>query len=340
MNPVWSFLGAFVFTVLFLPKLIPALIKLKATQVISNDGPERHQVKQGTPTMGGIGIILGFLFGLLFASWIALQKYQVGNWIIPVIAVALVTTAYSLLGAIDDYLIVSKCRSEGLNREQKLIAQFGIAIIFTIWLANYLGPGVGLNRLGFLAPSGTLWPAAFGGILNWVFYIYVVLLFVWMSNAVNISDGLDGHVAGLAAICAAAMSYTALRMKFPGIEWLPGTMWALAGACLGFLVYNANPARIFMGDTSALAIGPALAAAAILSKQELIFIIFSIIFSIEMASVAIQIVVYKLTKRRVFKMAPLHHHFELSGWSEPKIVTISWISGVVAAVLGIAIVGP
>ena len=340
MNPVWAFLGSFTFTVLLMPRLIPTLVKLKATQVISNDGPERHHIKQGTPTMGGIGIILGFLFGLFFASWIALQRYQLGPWIVPLIAVALVTIAYSLLGALDDYLIISKGKSEGLNREQKLIAQFGIAILFTVWLAYYLGPGVGISRLSFLAPSGTLWPAAFGGVLNGVYYVFVVLLMVWISNAVNISDGLDGHVAGLAAICAAGLSYTVLRMKCPGIEWLPGTMWALAGACLGFLAYNANPARVFMGDTSALAIGPGLAAAAILSGQEWLFIIFSLIFSIEMASVTIQIVTYKLTKRRIFKMAPLHHHLELCGWPEPKIVTVSWICGIVAVVLGIAITGP
>jgi len=339
MNPIWAFLVSFCVCALLMPKLIPALVKMKATQVISDDGPERHHTKQGTPTMGGIGITLGFITGVTFAALLTLQRYELGGWIESVLAIILVTVGYAALGALDDYLIIKRGRAEGLNREQKLAAQFVIAILFVFWLARYQGAGIGISRLGFLAPLESLWREAFAGFLNWLYYVFAVLLLVWMSNAVNITDGLDGLVAGLTPICAFVLSYPTLRAITPGIEWIPGVTWALAGACLGFLLYNANPAKVFMGDTSALAIGPALAATALLGGQEWIFLIFSGVFTVELASVAIQIVFYKLTGKRVFKMAPLHHHFELCGWSETRIVTTFWIAGVVCAVLGIAVVG-
>ena len=340
MNPTWAFLVSFGVCVLLMPRLIPALVKLKATQVISDDGPERHHIKQGTPTMGGLGIILAFVAGIAFTAWLTSQYHEVGRWIVPVVAVVLVTLGYSALGALDDYLIIKRGKAEGLNREQKLAAQFALAIVFVIWLAKFVGPGIGIARFGFLVHSDAMWREAFLGPLNWVYYVFAVLLMVWMSNAVNITDGLDGLVAGLTPICAVALSYPVLRAFAPGIEWIPAVTWAMAGACLGFLVYNANPAKVFMGDTSALAIGPALTAVALLSGQEWVFMIFAGVFTVELASVAMQIVSYKLTKRRIFKMSPLHHHFELSGWSEPKIVTTFWVAGAALAVIGIALVGP
>jgi phospho-N-acetylmuramoyl-pentapeptide-transferase len=303
------FLVASVVSLLAGPTLIRMLARLKVRQTISEDAPERHRAKQGTPTMGGFIIFLGAAVGLAFA--------RVGHS--RVSAVILLTLAMMALGLLDDLLIALKGKSLGLKARHKLIGQFIIAGLFMWWV--YSNRTTGTTVLHFGRPE--FWD------LGWAYYPLAVLAIVWMSNAFNLADGLDGLVGGLTLILSLSLGALVVMAAEGGLTVFS---WATAGGCVGFLWYNSNPAKVFMGDTGSLALGAATAGIAVAGKVELLYLVLALVFVVEGLSVMIQVTSFKLTGKRIFKMTPIHHHFELVGWPEQKIVVRFWLIGGLLAV--------
>ncbi len=315
------------------PAFIRMLRRTQMFQIIREEGPKTHQAKAGTPTMGGLLILTAIVVPSLL--WCNLTNRYV--------QIALITTVWTgLLGFFDDYLRAVKRRPKGLVGRYKLIGQM------TLGLA--LGAFLYFNPVARDAGTLTSIPFAKGLFINFgVFYILLVALVVTgSSNAVNLSDGIDGLAIGLSALCFfafAGLSYLSGHRVFSdylNIMYLEGSgeltvyCMSVVGAALGFLWYNAHPAEIFMGDTGSLALGGSLGAVAVLLKRELLLVIIGGLFVAEALSVMIQVTSFKLTHKRVFKMAPLHHHFELSGWHENKVVVRFWIAGALLALLSLS----
>lgn len=299
------------------PTIIGLLTRLRLRQTVSEDVPERHrQIKQGTPTMGGIIILFGAAIGSV-AFWVHDIKLAV------VVPFAL---AHMALGFTDDYLIASRGKSLGLKARQKLAAQFILAIAFMFW--------VHANRTVF--PTTLMLGGRPVLDLGWAYYPLAVLMIVYMSNAFNLADGLDGLVGGTTAILALGLGILVLPAAMGGLTVLS---WALAGGCLGFLWYNSNPAKVFMGDTGSLALGAMTAGIAIAGRQEILYLVLALPFIIEAVSVIIQVISFKTTGKRPFKMTPIHHHFELSGWAEQKIVVRFWILQGILCIAVLASIG-
>jgi phospho-N-acetylmuramoyl-pentapeptide-transferase len=312
-------------------RIIEALRRLKIGQSIRADGPESHLIKGGTPTMGGVFIIFSVSAAMLL--WGDLDNKMV--WISLGAFVA-----FGAIGFIDDYLKVTRHNSEGLPAWGKLIGQFAVAI--TVVLILYFSGEEGITYLYIpffknpVVEMGALW-IPFG-----------VLLIMGESNAVNFSDGLDGLLAGLLIlvfITLAILTYISGRTDYSsylGIPYIAGagelTVFCLAavGACIGFLWFNAHPAEVFMGDVGSLSLGGVTAVITLIIKKEILILIIGGVFVLEIASVIIQVLSYKLRKKRVFKMAPLHHHFELSGWAETKVVIRFWILGGLFAIIALS----
>ncbi len=307
------------------------LLKLRGIgQQIRAEGPKEHFAKAGTPTMGGVVIIVAFVLSCIFVSMFSLYAnlFQLA----VVIAATLLT---ALLGFVDDITKVFKHRSLGLSPKGKLIGQVLISIAFCLVAVNFCGvepvveipPIVSIN-LGVLS-IWLPWGEGFFQI-PWLYIIFVTLLMAGMSNSVNLTDGLDGLAAGCVMIAMLAMAAISYRADNLVMALFCG---ALAGACVGFLWFNTYPAKIFMGDTGSLAFGTALAAVAVMTGTEVISLIIGGLFVAESLSVLIQIIGFKSTRRRIFLMAPFHHHLEKKGWSEPQVVTRLWIvSGLLASI--------
>ncbi|WP_188454484.1 phospho-N-acetylmuramoyl-pentapeptide-transferase [Virgibacillus oceani] len=311
---------AFLITVLLSPILIPFLRRLKFGQSIREEGPKSHQKKTGTPTMGGIMIVIS----VIITSLIMINKTnaeQIGYEIWLLIFVIL---GYGIIGFLDDFIKVAMKRNLGLTSKQKLLGQLIIALVFYFILRANDFPT-------YIQIPGTniQWE------LGWGYAFLIIFMLVGSSNAVNLTDGLDGLLAGTAAIAFGAFGILAWY-GFPQHEVAVFSL-AVVGALLGFLVFNAHPAKVFMGDTGSLALGGAIAAIAILTKLEIILVIIGGVFVIETLSVIIQVISFKTTGKRVFKMSPLHHHYELLGWSEWRVVTTFWLIGLIFAALGIYI---
>jgi phospho-N-acetylmuramoyl-pentapeptide-transferase len=283
------------------------------------EGPESHQKKSGTPTMGGIMIILSIVITSLIMVWRVNGSIGYEMWLL-----IMVLLGYGLLGFLDDFIKVVMKRNLGLTSMQKLIGQILIAVIFFIIL--YVN---GFSTYIQIPGTNIQWE------LGWFYAILVIFMLVGSSNAVNLTDGLDGLLAGTAAIAFGAFAILA----WYGMPQNEIAIFSLAavGALLGFLVFNAHPAKVFMGDTGSLALGGAIAGVAILTKMEILLVIIGGVFVIETLSVIIQVLSFKTTGKRVFKMSPLHHHYELIGWSEWRVVTTFWLVGIVFAALGIYI---
>jgi len=296
------------------PLLIPVLRRLKFGQSIRADGPQRHKAKAGTPTMGGLMILAALaVSALLFAGrspdvWLAL----------------FVTFGHGLIGFADDYIKVVLKRNLGLRAREKLLGQIVMAAALAFIATAYFGRGTAL-WIPLLDITPDLGP---------LYYVLIFFVLVGTTNAVNLTDGLDGLAAGTTVIAAAAYAAIALSL---GRQPLAAFCLALAGAALGFLCYNAHPAKIFMGDTGSLALGGALAAVAVLTRTELLLVVVGGVFVLEALSVIIQVISFQTTGRRVFRMSPIHHHFELSGWPETKVVAVFWLAGVVFAALALII---
>lgn len=305
---------AFLIALALGPVFIPVLRRLKFGQSIREDGPQRHLAKAGTPTMGGI-LIIGALIvpALVFAGgspevWLAL----------------FVTVGHGLIGFADDFIKVVLKRNLGLRAREKLLGQIIMAVALAYIATTYFGRGT------------DLWIPVLGINLDFgpLYYVLIFFVLVGTTNAVNLTDGLDGLAAGTTIIAAAA--YAVIALAF-GKQPLAIFCLALAGATLGFLRYNAHPAKVFMGDTGSLALGGALAAVAVLTKTELLLVVVGGVFVLEALSVIIQVASFKATGKRVFRMSPIHHHFELGGWTETKVVTVFWLAGAVFAVVALII---
>ena len=295
------------------PFFIPELHKLKFGQSIREEGPKSHQAKSGTPTMGGIMIILGIVIGTVAAAPLSTE----------ILLALFIMLGHFVLGFLDDYIKVVKKRNLGLKAKQKMLGQILIAVVTMIIGTNMLG----IDTSVWLPIANTSVNIGFG------YYLLVLFVMVGASNAVNLTDGLDGLAAGTMAIAASAYAAACLLL---GHNDLALFCAAITGACLAFLRFNAHPAKVFMGDTGSLALGGAFAAVGILTHTEVLLAVIGFIFVCEALSVIIQVISFRTTGRRVFRMSPIHHHFELGGWSEWKVVFVFWGIGLAASVIGLS----
>lgn len=308
---------SFIITLILGPICIPLLKRLKAGQSIREEGPKSHKLKEGTPTMGGIMIITAVIVTSLSA----------GNINNDLIILIFSLTAFGLLGFIDDFIKVVLKRNLGLRVYQKLAFQILFAVIIAVyqWKVSAFGTNIYIPIVNTYIDFG-------------IFYIPFIAFFVIsMVNSVNLTDGLDGLASGVTLLIALFFSLIALSVGFMSTAVFCG---ALTGACLGFLNFNAYPAKVFMGDTGSMALGGAIAAAAILMNLTLIIPIVGGIYFIETLSVILQVVSYKTRRKRLFKMTPLHHHFELSGWKETKVVGFFWGITLILCIIGRIILIP
>ncbi len=331
---------ALLFSLFIGPMIIRLLKKNQIGEEIRTDGPATHIAKAGTPTMGGIIILAGVVLGVLL--WARLSNFYIQ-------LIFLATLWMGLVGFLDDYLKVVKKMKKGLVGKYKLVGQIVLGVIVgsvIFFRPEYVMEGINSNTS---LPFFKNLEIDFG----WLYVPVVIFVITGTSNAVNLTDGLDGLATGLIAIAMlafAGMSYVTGNVNFSdylNIIYLPGsgelTVYCLAvvGAAMGFLWYNAYPAEVFMGDTGALALGSTLGAIAVLLKKEILLILIGGVFVAETFSVIIQTSYYRYTRKkygegkRIFKMAPLHHHFELKGWHESKVVSRLWIMGILLALLSL-----
>ncbi len=308
---------AFLVTVALGSKFIEFLQTRKFGQFVREEGPQTHLIKAGTPTMGGVVMLTGLLAALLVVA-----RPNVATF-----ATLLLVSAVAGIGLYDDWQKISKRRSEGLSARYKFLLLTLAVVLADVLALRYVGvtQSVVVPALDRNVVLGT----GLVGIV--VFSIFLLFVIAGATNAVNLTDGLDGLAAGAGAIALLAYTAIAFLERQYDVAIICG---AMVGAIIGFLWYNAHPADIFMGDTGSLAIGGLLAAAAILTKTELLLPIVGGLFVLEALSVMIQVVVFKITGRRVFKMAPIHHHFEFLGWDENKVVVRFWIAQAAFASLG------
>ncbi|MBQ2825612.1 MAG: phospho-N-acetylmuramoyl-pentapeptide-transferase [Clostridia bacterium] len=301
--------AVFIVTALILRFLIPKLKSLKMGQKILDIGPRWHKSKEGTPTMGGISFIIAITAAV--AVYVAVKLFG-GCDIkdqLPLIFTFGLALLNGLIGIFDDSVKLTKKQNEGISASQKLILQILVAAIYL----------VGMRAFGFISTALYL---PFIGIeleLGIFYYIFAIVLIVGIVNSANLTDGIDGLVSSVSHIIMAFFAFCAFRLGSEGLGVISG---AAMGGCLGFLVYNSHPARVFMGDTGSLFLGGMTVGAAFMMGSPLIIVLAGLIFIIEAMSDIIQVLYYKKTKKRFFKMAPIHHHFEKCGWSEVKVVTV------------------
>jgi phospho-N-acetylmuramoyl-pentapeptide-transferase len=313
----FTILTGFLITVLLSPIFIPFLRRLKFGQSIREEGPKSHQKKSGTPTMGGLMILVS----IAITTFVMTSKFAEPT--VKTYLLLLVTFGFGLLGFLDDFIKVVMKRNLGLTSKQKLLGQIIIsAIFYFIFKQNEFSTELTIPFFNFSFELG------------WFYFLFVVFWLVGFSNAVNLTDGLDGLVSGTSAIAFGAFAVLAWSQSQFEIAIFSV---AVVGAVLGFLVFNAHPAKVFMGDTGSLALGGAIATIAILLKLEILLVIIGLVFVIETMSVILQVISFKTTGKRIFRMSPLHHHYELIGWSEWRVVVTFWSVGLLCAILGIYI---
>ena len=311
-----SLLGvAFLLTVLMLPRLIKYLHVLKFGQAIREEGPQSHMHKKGTPTMGGISFIIAIVISLIVAMF--LDSSNIQYYILFIYT----TISFSIIGYIDDMLIVVKKKNDGLAPRKKLMLQILFSVIFYI-LVTFIYKDVNYIHI-----------PVFDYNLN-ISYFYIIFLVCWQtgfSNAVNLTDGLDGLATSVTIITTSTFALLAFKENnFPVLVFC----LIIVGALVGFLLFNRNPAKIFMGDTGSLALGGILAAISVILHKEVAFLFIGLVYILETLSVIIQVAYFKKTGKRIFKMSPLHHHFELSGYGEVKTVYIFVIIAVISSAIG------
>ncbi len=305
-------LVAFIFALVLGMVLIPVLRRLKIGQNIRTVGPKRHLSKAGTPTMGGVI----FLVSALVVTAVFMPRDPLGYLVL------FMAVAFGSIGFADDYLKVVRKQPLGLKARYKLAGQIVFSIVFYLIL----------KALNFDEVLVLPWLGAID--LGWAYPIFVLLVMVGTVNAVNLSDGLDGLAGGLGVITLLGFAVIGWLGNIEGLIYISV---ALAGGIMGFLVFNLYPAKVFMGDTGSLAIGGAIAAMAVLTHTEILLLMLGIVFVLETISVIIQVLYFKMTRRRVFLMAPIHHHFELKGWSEWKVCLAFWLIQLAGTVAALAI---
>ena len=308
-------LVAYFLTVLMLPRLIKYLHVLKFGQAIREEGPQSHMHKKGTPTMGGISFIIAIVISLIVAMF--LDSSNIQYYILFIYT----TISFSIIGYIDDMLIVVKKKNDGLAPRKKLMLQILFSVIFYI-LVTFIYKDVNYIHI-----------PVFDYNLN-ISYFYIIFLVFWQtgfSNAVNLTDGLDGLATSVTIITTSTFALLAYKENnFPVLVFC----LTIVGALAGFLLFNRNPAKIFMGDTGSLALGGILAAISVILHKEVAFLFIGLVYILETLSVIIQVAYFKKTGKRIFKMSPLHHHFELSGYGEVKTVYIFVVIAVISSAIG------
>lgn len=309
---LWALLTAFGICAIIGPFLIPALHKLHFGQSIRDCGPQAHMKKSGTPTMGGIMIIFAIIAAVFIWCKIS-PELLVALWLL---------VGHGVIGFIDDVIKVVFKRNLGLTSGQKLLMQIVLAAVYLFYMGD--------ANVGTLS----LWVPVFNITVNlgvW-YYAFVVILLVGTTNAVNLTDGLDGLVSWVTIPVTLAFSYIAFQSAQTDLS-----LFALiiTGSCLGFLLFNHYPAKVFMGDTGSLALGGGIAALALLTKTEMLLVIIGGVYVLEALSVIIQVIYFKISGgKRIFKMSPIHHHFELSGWKETQVVRSFFVLSLVLSVIG------
>ena len=296
--------------------LIPLLKRINFGQRISEYVGESHRKKEGTPTMGGIIFIVPTILAIFFLVFDGRLEMTYNLLIIMIVFVL-----YAFLGFLDDFLSIKRGKNEGLTVIQKFIGQIIIAVIFfAIYMKYNCNSVFSIITLGIHVDLG------------WFYGVLILILLVGFSNAVNLTDGLDGLVGGLSAIAFIAFALISL---FIGKEDVGIFCFVLTGALAGFLMFNAYPARVFMGDTGSLALGAVLATVALLTRREITLFVIGLVFCLETLSVMIQVFWYKLKGKRIFLMTPIHHHFEQKGWAENKIIVRFWIIAILSNIIAL-----
>lgn len=319
-NYIWIIgmcLITLVIMLVIMPGLIDYLHKIKFGQTEREEGLASHKKKNGTPTMGGLAFIIVPTLVYVIGSFVTPFKLDMNTMII-----LLAFVGYGVVGFIDDYIIVVQKNNEGLKPAHKFLLQSILAVVFFF-----------LYRTN---STTDIWIPIFDVTINlsWFYFILVFLMFTAETNAVNLTDGLDGLCAGQMVI---ALVPFAIFAFIQGLNNVACLICMVIFALLGYLKFNKHPAKIFMGDTGSLALGGFIAAIAMVLKQEILLIVIGFVFVAEVLSVIIQVTYYKKTHKRIFKMAPLHHHFEMCGWSEEKVVTRFRLVGVILAILGLVL---
>jgi phospho-N-acetylmuramoyl-pentapeptide-transferase len=330
-------------SILLTPYLIRFFARQGFGQEIREEGPQTHRAKRGTPTMGGVAIMIAIWIGYLVSHAITGEPITASA-----LLVLFLTTALGIVGFLDDFIKLRRQRNLGLNKTSKLVGQLLTAVVFGI-LASRFANAEGLNpastNLSFVRDITVI---SFG-VVGFVVFGYLVIA-AW-SNAVNLTDGLDGLAAGTAAMvlatyviigfwqfrnsCALSGVAGCYQVRDPLDVALVAS--SAMGACIGFLWWNAAPARIFMGDTGSLALGGLVAGLSIVTRTELLLVVIGGVFVVETLSVALQIVVFRTTRKRLFRMAPFHHHFELAGWAETTVIIRFWLLAAMCAALGLGL---
>lgn len=317
---VMAMMIGFIFAAIIGLTIIPLLKKLHAAQSLSIYLQRTHKSKEGTPTMGGLIFIISTI--LITLIFIYLKKIEITYTLIIIIFTFL---SYGLIGFIDDYLIIKKHNNKGLTKGQKFNLQVIVAIIFFyLFMKSGSEPLLWIHSLNIKIDIG------------WLYGVFILFILVASSNAVNLTDGLDGLAGGLSVISFLTFGIISWNTGWlEGYEDIAVFAFTLVGSLLGFLLYNTNKAKVFMGDTGSLSLGATLGAYAILTRHELLLVIIGLVFVIETLSCMIQIIVYKLTKKRVFPMTPIHHTFEKKGWKETDIVKLFWTIGLIASMFAL-----
>ncbi|HHW48107.1 MAG TPA: phospho-N-acetylmuramoyl-pentapeptide-transferase [Clostridiaceae bacterium] len=312
---VAAFIITFILALIAGPILIPALRRLKFGQTVRDDGPSTHLKKTGTPTMGGII----FLIPLLLVSLIYARQYP------QILSLSFATLGFGLVGFVDDFIKVKRRSKDGLFWNQKMLGLLIIAVIFALHVTYGMKLGTDII-IPFKGIDFTF------TLPEWFFIPLVIIVLLASTNAVNFTDGLDGLASGVTLIVMVFFTIVAMTRN----EWDAVRIFSsiVAGGCLGFLAFNAYPAKVFMGDNGSLALGGAVGAIAIIMKMPWILLIVGAVYVMETLSIIIQVAYFKKTGKRVFKMAPLHHHFELSGWKETKVVAVFWTVTIVLCIIG------
>ncbi len=309
---IFAVIVAFLLNIVMTPFIIPILHRFKFGQPVRDDGPQTHLKKSGTPTMGGIMIVSSIVITslLFFPNNKELQS------------ILFVTVGYGIIGFLDDYLKIAKKSSDGLSASQKILGQLIVTLVFAYLLTYYIG-----------LDTSVLIPFSNGALLDLgiLYYPFLIVGVIGIVNAVNLTDGVDGLAASVTVLVATYFAVVAWALQNGAAPFAAAT----AGSLLGFLLFNSYPAQIFMGDTGSLALGGFVAAIAFILKMPLFILIIGIIYVIENLSVIIQVTYYKKTKKRIFKMAPIHHHFEKSGWEETKVVSVFSIITAIMCLIGL-----
>ncbi len=327
------FIIAFAITALLGPVFIPWLHKLKFGQEIREEGPKWHQKKSGTPTMGGIMFILGIGIAVLACTVIFSIKGTLDARTIKLALIFLISLGFGIIGFVDDYIKVVKKRNLGLTALQKFTLQLLLTIVYVI-VSYAIGD---LNTAVALPFTSFVWSMPV-----WLYIPFVMFIMVGVVNAVNLTDGLDGLASSVTSVVAVFFMLASVWLEYIGVTYMSA---AVLGALLGFLIYNKYPAKVFMGDTGSLFLGAAVALMAIETRLHIYLILVGFVYFSETLSVILQTAYFKFTKkkygegRRLFKMAPLHHHFEMCGWNEKKVVgAFSLVTLILCAISLIAVI--